>query len=78
MVNLKVRKLRWGGHYNCSSSFLTGRDWEDHSLNPARQKISETPPAPSQQRKLSVVVHTCHLSYMESINRKITSRPAWE
>jgi hypothetical protein len=29
--------------HTCTPSYLEGRDWEDHGLMPAEQKVSEMP-----------------------------------
>jgi hypothetical protein len=49
-----------------NSRYLGDGDWEDHGLRPDQAKRETS----FQPIKLGVVAHTCHLSYLKSINRE--------
>jgi hypothetical protein len=55
--------------YFCNPSYSGGRDQEDHSLRPVQAKNLQGPI--STNEKLSVVMHTCHPSYVGSTNKRI-------
>jgi hypothetical protein len=56
--------------HSCNPSYAGGRDGEDHNLRTAQAKKSQDPIS-TTIKKLGMVRYTCHLSYLENMNKRI-------
>jgi hypothetical protein len=70
MTPSKVKLVAEHMVHACNPSYSGGRDQEDFNLRLAHTNSYQDPI--STNKKLAAVVCTCHPSYTESLNRRIT------